>query len=89
MTRTGNLLLTMVFAAPEQWIGTRAADLDGRTDFYALGGVLFQMLTGQPPFDGENYHEYAQKHLNTPPARRAAFARSWRIGAGWIRSFCG
>ena len=68
MTRTGNLLLTMVFAAPEQWIGTRAADLDGRTDFYALGGVLFQMLTGQPPFYGENYHEYAQKHLNTPPA---------------------
>ena len=66
-TRTGNMLLTMAYAAPEQWTGTRAADLDGRTDLYALGGVLFDMLTGQPVFDAENYHEWAQKHLNTPP----------------------
>jgi len=66
-TRTGNMLLTMAFAAPEQWAGTRAADLDGRTDLYALGGLLFDMLTGRPVFDAENYHEWAQSHINTPP----------------------
>jgi serine/threonine protein kinase len=66
-TRTGNMLLTMAFAAPEQWNGTRAADLDGRTDLYALGGLLFDMLTGQQVFEAENYHEWAQKHMNTAP----------------------
>ena len=39
-TRTGSALLTMAYAAPEQWTGTRAADLDGRTDLYALGRVV-------------------------------------------------
>jgi WD40 repeat protein len=80
-TRTGNMLLTMAYAAPEQWTGTRAADLDGRTDLYALGGVLFDMLTGHPVFDAENYHEWAQKHLNTAPrapsSLRPALAK-WR-----------
>jgi WD40 repeat protein len=65
-TRTGSMLLTMSYAAPEQWMGMRAAELDGRTDLYALGGVLFEMLTGRTAFDAENYHEWAQKHMNTP-----------------------
>lgn len=66
-TRTGSMLLTMAYAAPEQWMGTRAAELDGRTDLYALGGVLFEMLTGRTAFDAESYHEWAQKHMNAPP----------------------
>jgi eukaryotic-like serine/threonine-protein kinase len=66
-TRTGSMLLTMAYAAPEQWMGTRAAELDGRTDLYALGGVLFEMLTGRTAFDAENYHEWAQKHMNAAP----------------------
>ncbi len=66
-TRTGSMLLTMAYAAPEQWRGTRAAELDGRTDLYALGGVLFEMLTGRAAFDAENYHEWAQKHMNAAP----------------------
>jgi serine/threonine-protein kinase len=66
-TRTGGSLLTPPYAAPEQWRGMRAAELDGRTDLYALGGVLFEMLTGRTAFDAENYEGWAEQHRNTPP----------------------
>ena len=66
-TQTGSLLLTPFYAAPEQWLGMRAAELDGRTDLYALGGVLFEMTTGEKVFSAENYPGWAQQHLISVP----------------------
>ena len=66
-TRTGGTLLTMPYAAPEQWRGMPGADLDGRTDLYALGGVLYEMLTGRTAFNAENYEGWAEQHRNVMP----------------------
>jgi serine/threonine-protein kinase len=80
-TRTGASLLTLAYAAPEQWRGMRAAELDGRTDLYALGGVLFEMLTGQTVFDAENYEGWSYQHQRVV-ARSASSVRgdlaNWR-----------
>lgn len=81
LTTEGTALLTPQFAAPEQWLGTPTIDLDGRTDFYALGGVLFELLTGRCAFQAENYQAWALQHLNTLPARPSSLRpelKEWR-----------
>jgi eukaryotic-like serine/threonine-protein kinase len=80
-TRTGSLLLTPYYAAPEQWRGMRASELDCRTDIYALGGVLYQLLTGQRAFEAQDYHGWAQQHLaGTPqaPSRIRCDLADWK-----------
>jgi serine/threonine-protein kinase len=57
------------YVAPEQVEGT---DIDGRTDLYALGVVLFEMLAGQPPFEGGNLASIlAQRLVTDPPSVQA------------------
>ncbi|MGD0293785.1 MAG: serine/threonine-protein kinase [Terracidiphilus sp.] len=77
---TRGSLLTPPYAAPEQWRGTRSSELDGRTDLYALGGVLFEMLTGQTVFEAENYEGWLFAHMQTPPRPPSSLRQEL---AGW------
>lgn len=55
---------TPQYMAPEQVVGAR---IDGRTDLYSLGCVMYRMLTGRLPFDGKTRYELYQKHLQEAP----------------------
>ncbi|MGA9069960.1 MAG: protein kinase [Terracidiphilus sp.] len=67
VSHTRGLMLTPEYASPEQWRGTPANELDGRTDLYALGCVLYQMLTGQTPFHAHNIEGWMFQHLQEMP----------------------
>jgi serine/threonine-protein kinase len=60
-TRTGQILGTVAYLAPEQVTGTGA---DARTDIYAAGIVLFELLTGTKPHTGDSPLSVAYKHVN-------------------------
>src|SRR5262249_26211873 len=65
LTRTGYFVGTPEYAAPEQ---IESKELDGRTDEYALGCVLFQGLTGRLPFPGDSLGSALVAHMmETPP----------------------
>lgn len=64
MTRAGEVYGTPQYLSPEQACG---AKVDNRADLYACGIILFEMLTGQPPFMADNVIELLHKHLSTPP----------------------
>ncbi len=51
-TTAGGILCTPAYCSPEQLTSSSRHDLDGRTDLYSLGIVLFEMLTGRLPFEG-------------------------------------
>jgi serine/threonine-protein kinase len=64
MTQTGAVLGTSDYIAPEQ---AQGAQVDERTDVYSLGIVLYELLTGETPFSGENFVAVAMQHINNPP----------------------
>jgi hypothetical protein len=67
ISSTQALMLTPQYAAPEQWNGMSAEELDGRVDLYALGGVLYEMLTGQTSFHAHNNEGWMYQHLHREP----------------------
>ena len=70
MTQAGLTIGTVAYMSPEQALGER--DIDARSDIYALGCVLYEMLTGTPPFTGPTAMSVLSKHLAAaPPDARA------------------
>jgi serine/threonine-protein kinase len=68
MTSTGVFLGKLKYASPEQFGSLPAGEkLDGRCDLYALGVVLYELLTGMHPFVGESPSELLRAHLFDPP----------------------
>jgi serine/threonine-protein kinase len=64
LTKTGSVMGTATYFSPEQ---AQGLDLDGRADVYALGVVLYEMLTGVAPFVADNALSVAYKHVREEP----------------------
>ncbi len=69
MTVEGLMLGTVSYMPPEQATGQAS---DARSDLYSLGAMLYEMVTGHPPFVGDDTVSIISQHLNTPPV-----AASW------------
>jgi serine/threonine-protein kinase len=64
MTEAGSIVGTAQYLSPEQ---ARGGDVDQRSDLYSLGIVLYELLTGTLPFNGDTPVEIAMKHLSAVP----------------------
>jgi len=79
LTIDGQTVGTAKYLAPEQAMAK--PDIDGRTDLYALGCILFELLAGRPPFVNDDpyahtsYFQLMEKHVEAPPPRVTDFVR--------------
>jgi len=64
LTQTGTVMGTSDYISPEQ---ARGGPVDACSDIYSLGAVLYELLTGDVPFPGDNFVSIAMRHINEPP----------------------
>jgi eukaryotic-like serine/threonine-protein kinase len=64
LTQTGTVMGTSDYISPEQ---ARGGPVDACSDIYSLGAVLYELLTGEVPFQGGNFVSVAMRHINDPP----------------------
>ncbi len=64
LTQSGTVMGTPAYMAPEQW---RRGAVDSRADLYALGIMLFEMLTGHVPFEADTPYQMMFAHIQEPP----------------------
>ncbi len=79
LTQEGMVFGTPEFMSPEQ---ARGEKLDGRSDIYSLGVIMYELLTGKLPFDANQPMEFIQRHIKEPPIPLAKRApnRDWPAG---------
>jgi serine/threonine-protein kinase len=72
LTSTGSLMGTPTYMSPEQCRGI-PGEIDHRTDIYAMGAIVYQMLCGRPPFVSEGVGDLLIMHLSQAPAPVRSF----------------
>jgi TolB-like protein len=83
LTHTGATVGTPAYMSPEQVAG---GSVDARSDVYALGCVLYEMLAGQTPFTGPTAESIVFQHLNAVPPRLALLRPSVPVGVEQVIS---